>query len=106
MQPREQKIPRPIAREHPPGPIRPMRRRRQPDDPDPCKRIPKPRHGLAPILPLRKRPPLLFGDPEAVGAQTIAAIAANYFARQLFQSSHSATLSYAIRSIRGVFGYV
>ncbi len=68
MKSREQEIPRPIAGEYATRPIRPMSCRRQSHDPDPRRRVAKPRHRLPPILPLHKRPSLLLRHVSAVCA--------------------------------------
>ncbi len=85
MQRREQKIPRPIPGKHPPRPIRPMRRRRETDDPQPSLRIPKPRHRLPPILPIRKRPLLRFRNFRAIPPQSRTSLASDDLSIQLLQ---------------------
>src|SRR5207249_12275406 len=45
---------RPVAREHPPRPVPPVRRRRQPHDHKPRLRVTEWRYRLAPVLPIAK----------------------------------------------------
>ena len=82
MQCREKKIPASISRENPPGPIRPMRPRRQPDNPYSRPHIPKPRHRFSPIFPIGKSIALLARDLPAILPQTGTAPALNDFRRE------------------------
>ena len=58
MQRSKQEIARPVTRKHPPGPVAPMRRRRQPYEQHPRRRIPKPGNRPTPIRLVSVRRPL------------------------------------------------
>ena len=52
-----------VAREHAPGAVRAMGRRREPDDHDPRVRVAEAGHRPSPVLLIAERRPLLVGDP-------------------------------------------
>jgi hypothetical protein len=73
MQRRVQPVAARIASEDATGTVRPVGRRREPDDEQPGVRIAEPRDRLTPVFPVAELPLLLACDQATVGAQPRAA---------------------------------
>src|SRR5438105_8499547 len=79
----KEKIAAAVAGEDAPGAVRPVRRRRQADDPDARGWLTKTRNWLSPIVPVRKCAALLSGDALAIAAQAFAARAGDHLIMKL-----------------------
>ena len=101
MQRPKQEVTRPIPRKHPPGPVPPMRRRRQSNQQHPCRRIPKPGNRPTPIRLISVRRPLRPRRLFPPGHQPRTAATAMNLSRQFRQFAHAAAAERVTRSRNG-----
>ena len=105
VQRREQEVARAVAGEDPAGPVAAVRRRREPEDQHPRRRIAEALHRPAPVVPVAIRRPLLARDLLAPLHEPRAAAAVDDRLVERFQGGHGrfdASCGYALNRMRRI----